>query len=229
MKYLFALFLVPVLSQASTVFDGYEAYYASLPDRMFQSKGIKLESYSVEGDDAIRFGWHGMAAGRQQKIEVREGQLKLNGRPLHLKLVKTFPDEIASQTDLDRGTTVYFSQHWTCLENTPSSASGSAVRHQAVYLIKHEGKKQETWKLPSLFASCVGIRLQEGLVHFDKAEYRYQDGQDEPLGLVFKEHIIQGNKFVATGSSRLATFVEPGNVYKFFVNPSGTSVLKQVE
>jgi hypothetical protein len=95
MKYLAALFLAPVLSQATTIFDGYEAYYASLPNRIFQSPGIKLEPYSVLGDDTTRFGWHGMAAGRQQKVEVRDGQLKLNGRPLALQLVKTFPDEVA--------------------------------------------------------------------------------------------------------------------------------------
>jgi hypothetical protein len=229
MKYLAALFLAPVLSQATTIFDGYEAYYASLPNRIFQSPGIKLEPYSVLGDDTTRFGWHGMAAGRQQKVEVRDGQLKLNGRPLALKLVKTFPDEVANNMDLDRGTIAYFEQNWTCVENTPSSASGTAVRHQAVYLIRHKGKKQEIWKLPSLFASCVGVRLQNNLVHFDKAEYRYQDEQEEPQGLVLKEYIIQGNKFVATGNRQLTNFVEPGNVYKFSVKTGTTPAVQKVE
>ncbi len=229
MKYLAALFLAPVLSQAATIFDGYEAYYASLPNRIFQSPGVKLEPYSVQGDDTSRFGWHGMAAGRQQRVEVRDGQLKLNGRSLPLKLVKTFPDEVASNMDLDRGTIAYFAQNWTCVENTPSSASGTAVRHHAVYLIKHQGRRQETWKLPSLFASCAGIRLQNGLVHFDKAEYRYEDGQDEPQGVVFNEYLIRGSNFVATGDSQLATFVEPGNVYKFSVKPGSSPVVQQLK
>ncbi len=212
-----ALFLAPVVPHAHTVFDGYEAYYNSLPNRVFQDQGIELQPYSLEGDEVVRYGWSGMAAGRPQKVEVREGQLKIDGRVLPTKRVKAFRDEVAHEADLGHGTTAYFSPGWICVENTPSSSSGTAVRHKAVYLIRQTDKKQEAWKLPSLFASCTGIRWQGKLPQFDKAEYRYLDGQDEPLGVVFKEYVIRGNKFVATGGTRSTTFVEPGNVYKFSV------------
>ena len=197
MKFLAALVLVPALGQAATVFDGHEAYYETLPNRLFR-----------------------VAAGRQQRIDVRDGQLKINGRVLSPKLVRAFRDEVVSNSDLGLGTTVYFSTGWVCVENTPASASGTAVRHKVVYLIKQSGKQQQGWKLPSLFASCTAIRIQKSQVQFDKVTYRYLDGQDEPQGVMFKGYAIQGNKFVALGSLRSSTFVEAGNVYKFSVEPN---------
>jgi hypothetical protein len=217
MKFLAALILLPALGQAATVFDGYEAYYETLPNRLFRDKGTELQTYSLEGDDVARHEWHGMAAGRQQRIDVRDGQLKINGRVLSPKRVRAFPDEVVSNSDLGLGTTVYFSTGWVCVENTPASASGTAVRHKVVYLIKQSGKQQQGWKLPSLFASCTAIRIQKGQVQFDKVTYRYLDGQDEPQGVMFKGYAIQGNKFVATGGERTSTFLEAGNVYKFSI------------
>lgn len=219
MKLLIALVLAPALSQAATLFDGYEAYYETLPNRLFQDKGKELQPYGLEGDDVARHEWHGMAGGRQQRVEVRDGQLKINGRVWGPKRVKAFPDEVVSNSDLGLGTTVYFSRGWVCVENTPASASGTAVRHKVVYLINPSGKQQQGWKLPSLFASCTAIRIQKGQVKFDKATYRYLDGQDEPQGVMFKGYAIQGNKFVALGSLRSSTFVEAGNVYKFSIEP----------
>lgn len=106
MKCLMAIFVTPVLVQAATVFDGYETYYESFPNRAFQGRGIQLQPYSLEGEDVMRYGWSGMAAGRQQKIEVCEGQLKINGRVLSTKLVKAFRDEVAHESDLGHGTTL---------------------------------------------------------------------------------------------------------------------------
>lgn len=217
MKFLAVLLFAPVIGQAATVFDGYEAYYATLPNRLFEGQGIELQPYSVEGDDRVRFGWQGSVNGRQKKIEVRNGVLKVNGRTLNRQRVKAFPDEIASESDLGIGTTAYFSAGWTCVENTPTSASGSAVRHKAVYLIKQTGRTQQAWKLPSLFASCTAIRFQYNLVTFDKVTYRYSDGQDEAQGIEFTEYRIKGNKFIATPNKRSVSFVDPGNVYKFSI------------
>lgn len=217
MKLLAVLLFAPVISQAATVFDGYEAYYATLPHRLFEGQGLELQPYSLEGDDRIRFGWQGTVNGRQKKIEVRDGLLRINGRTLNRQRVKAFSDEIPSDSDLGLGTTAYFAVGWTCVENTPTSASGSAVRHKAVYLIKQTGRTQQVWKLPSLFASCTAIRVQNNLVSFDKVSYRYSDGHDEPQGVEFTEYCIKGNMFIATPNKRSATFVDPGNVYKFSI------------
>lgn len=217
MKLLAVLLFSPVIAQAATVFDGYEAYYATLPNRLFKGQGVELQPYSLKGDAQVRFGWQGNVNGRQNKIDVRDGLLVINGRTLNRSRIKVFADEIASDSDLGLGTTAYFASGWTCVENTPSTASGSAVRHKAVYLIKQTGKTHKEWKLPSLFASCAAVRFQGNLVIFDKVTYRYSDGQDEPQGVEFTEYIIKDNKFVVTPSKRSATFVEPGNVYKFSI------------
>ncbi len=39
MKYFIALLMAPVLAQAAATFDGYEAFYASLPDTVFHGEG----------------------------------------------------------------------------------------------------------------------------------------------------------------------------------------------
>lgn len=215
MKYLFALLMAPVLAQAATMFDGYEAFYASLPDALFRGDGIQLQSYAVEGDDEMRYGWQGVAAGRQQTLEVRDGLLTINGRTLKRNRIQSFPGEAVGETDLGMGAVAYFSPNWICVENTSTSASGSAVRHRVVYLIKRDRRGYEAWKLPSLFAHCTSIRLKGKAVLVQEASYRYVDGKDEPEGLNFREFSLVKGRFNPTEVRRSITFVEPGNLYKF--------------
>ncbi len=215
MKYLIALLMAPVLAQAATTFDGYEAYYASLPDTLFHGDGIQLQPYAMEGDDEMRYGWQGVVAGRRQALEVRDGVLTINGRVLKRSRIQPFPGEAVGETDLGMGAVAYFSPNWTCVENTPTSASGSAVRHRVVYLIRRAAKGYEAWKLPSLFAHCTSIRVKGKEVLVQEASYRYVDGKDEPTGVVFRELSLTKGRFVPTDIRRSIIFVEPGNVYKF--------------
>ncbi len=215
MKYLFALLVAPALAQAAITFDGYEAFYASLPDTLFHGDGIQLQPYAMEGDDEMRYGWQGMAAGRRQTLEVRDGSLTINGRALKRSRIQPFPGEAVGETDLGMGTVAYFSPNWICVENTPTSASGSAVRHRVVYLIKRGTKGHEAWKLPSLFAHCTSIRVKGKEVLVQQVSYRYVDGKDESTGVIFSEFALRKAGFIPTGVKRSVTFVEPGNVYKF--------------
>lgn len=215
MKRFAPLLLVPTLASAGTVFEGYEAYYATLPGQLFTEKPIELQPYRVQGDQGGRLGWSGTAAGRSHKVEIRDGVLAIDGYVAKRRSVKAFSDEAVSDGDLGIGSTAYFSSAWACVENTPRSASGTAVRHKAVYLVRLTNTKPRAWKLPSLFAACRGVREQAGQIRFDKVEYRYPDGQDFPHGVSFREYAIQGGKFVPTDSVRTATFVEPDNVYRF--------------
>lgn len=221
MKYLIALLMAPVLAQAATTFDGYEAYYASLPDTLFHGEGIQLQSYAMEGDDEMRYGWQGVVAGRRQALEVRDGVLTINGRVLKRSRIQPFPGEAVGETDLGMGAVAYFSPNWTCVENTPTSASGSAVRHRVLYLIRRAAKGYEAWKLPSLFAHCTSIRLKGKEVLVLEASYRYVDGKDEPTGVVFREFSLTKGRFVPTEVTRSITFVEQGNVYKFNLDGFG--------
>lgn len=215
MKYLIALLMAPVLAQAATTFDGYEAFYASLPDTLFHGDGIQLQPYAMDGDDEMRYGWQGVVAGRRQALEVRDGVLTINGRVLKRSRIQPFPGEAVGETDLGMGAVAYISPNWTCVENTPTSASGSAVRHWVVYLIRGATKGYEAWKLPSLFAHCTSIRLKGKEVLVQEASYRYIDGKDEPTGVVFREYSLTKGRFGPTDVTRSITFVEPGNMYKF--------------
>lgn len=215
MKYLIALLMAPVLAQAATTFDGYEAFYASLPDTLFHGDGIQLQPYAMEGDDEMRYGWQGVVAGRRQALEVRDGVLTINGRVLKRSRIRPFPGEAVGETDLGMGTVAYFSPSWTCVENTPTSASGSAVRHRVVYLIRRGAKGYEAWKLPSLFAHCTSIRLKGKAVLVQEASYRYVDGQVDPTGVNFREFVLNKGRVTPTDVRRSITFVQSANLYEF--------------
>lgn len=215
MTYFGALLFLPALASAGTVFDGYEAYYATLPGQLFHGKNIDLQPYSLRGDKGVRFGWSGSVENHRHMIEIRNGMLAVDGHVLNPKSANTFPGEEVNAGDLGRGSTVYFAHAWVCVENIPQSSSGTAVRHKAVYLVQLANPKPQTWKLPGLFQACRGIREQASRTIFDKVEYRYQAEQDDPTGVLFKEYIIQGNSFISSGRSRSVSFTESGNVYKF--------------
>lgn len=216
MNYFVALLFLPTLALAAEVFDGYETYYSSLPNRLFLSSGVELEPFSLEGEQDIRYVWQGMAAGGRHKVELKEGKIILDGRTWLAKSIKAFPGEVVNAGDLGRGAVAYFAAGWACVENTPASASGTAVRHKSVYLLRL-GAKSRGWKLPSLFASCQGVRFLNGQVQFDKLEYRYQGDKDEPVGVLLNEYAIKSGRFVPLASKRFASFTEKGNVYRFYL------------
>ena len=106
-----------------------------------------------------------------------------------------------------------------CVEDQSSSASGTAVRHMSVYLIEMQLNRQVVaCKLPSLFASCLGVRLDalERPV-FDNADYIYPLEADLAVGIRLNEYVINKDKFVPTGHSVVLEFIEPENVWKFRV------------
>lgn len=220
MKLFGALLFLPALASAGTVFDGYEAYYVSLPGQLFHGKSIDLQPYSLRGEKGVRFGWSGIVENHRHVIEIRNGVLTVNGHVLNRKSVNAFPGEAVNDGDLGYGSAAYFAPGWVCVENVPQSSSGTAVRHKAVYLVQLTNPKPRAWKLPSLFQACRGIRQQASRTMFDKVEYRYQAKQDDPTGVLFKEYIIQGNALISSDRSRSASFTETGNVYRFSMDQS---------
>lgn len=215
MTYFGALLFLPALASAGTVFDSYEAYYAALPGQLFHGKSIDLQPYSLRGDKGVRFGWSGSVENHRHMIEIRNGVLAVDGHALNPKSVITFPGEEVNDGDPGHGSTAYFAPGWVCVENVPQSSSGTAVRHKAVYLVQLTNPKPRAWKLPSLLQACGGIRQQASRTMFDKVKYHYQAEQDDPIGVLFKEYIIQGNAFIPSDHSRSASFTEIGNVSRF--------------
>ncbi|AUH51788.1 hypothetical protein CXB49_13640 [Chromobacterium sp. ATCC 53434] len=205
---------LPSAAQADKLFDGYEAYYSTLPGQLFRGGSHGLAPFGSEGSEAVIYGWTGRDAGRPHAVELHDGWIKIDGKALRMRSVKAFPGEVINAEDLGRGAEAYFADGWACIEGTPPSASGTAVRHKSVYLIQLS-KQRQAWKLPTLFASCLGVRMKAGLPAFDKVQYRYQDGNDEPAGVSFTEYAIKGGMYVEAGNVCSAAFVEAGNVYKF--------------
>lgn len=234
MKALTLLFLLPALCLAAEgeIHDGYEAYYASLPGRLF-SKRARVDFFIVEKNETssvvdenakdseviddpkrrvnIRF------YPESQTFSIHLGAYRFNPRQ-----AIQFPGERIGYNSLGFETTAFLAPDWVCLEDTPSSASGTAARHQTVFLIEFpEKRRPQAWLLPSLFGSCAAIRMEHGQIRFDKVEYRYE--KDRLIGVSFHEYALRGKNFVKTNrAARNASFVESGNVYKFRLDHKAT-------
>jgi hypothetical protein len=198
MKAKICLFLCGVLINLSAwcqpVFDGYEAYYRT-------KNGI----FSADSSFAI--------AGGTSNIVV------LDGKRFALNRAYAFPKEPTS-VDLGHWAVAYRATSFACVEGQSASASGTAARYQSVYLVDlRKENRPFVYKLPSLFGTCVGVRLNARMEPlFDRAEYIYEKGGDQPVGVTLREYAIVKGKFETTGHFVAARFVELGNVYKFQVS-----------
>jgi hypothetical protein len=234
MKALALMLFLPalVLATEGAVHDDYEAYYATLPGRLF-SKQARVDFFIIEKNEisSVESADENLDIERgddpRRRIAVRfypashRFSVKIGAYPFNPRQATRFPGERSGDNSLDLGTIAFLAPDRVCLENTPSSASGTAVRHRSVFLIDFSKKRPQAWQLPSLFGTCAAVRMDHGQIRFDKVEYRYEkdaSGQDQgpPIGIAFHEYAIRGKKFVRTArAARNATFVEVGNVYRF--------------
>jgi hypothetical protein len=188
------LLLVGQLACARTVYDGYDAYYQT-------RKGIfrNAASLRIDGTRNAAVYW------QNQRIE--------------LKRAKPFPREFTVNDDVGSNAISFVNFPYACIEGQSSSASGTAVRHTSVYLLDARGGgKVRAYKLPSLFAACSEVRLdQAGRPLFFDADYVYAKGSESAVGATLREYMIDEREFVLTGHSVKTRFVEPENVWKFEV------------
>jgi hypothetical protein len=207
-----ALALTSVAVQAQT-FEGYDAYYASLPRPVFAQKGsIVLLSQWTNKGELLQL-WRGEKDGHD--VRLAGLTLKLDGRTLRLDRAVAFPRE--TPATLSSSATLYLAGEWGCLEGSPQGASGSATRHTFVYLL-NLGAKPGVVLLPTLFASCLGVRRDaQGSLLFDEATYVNEPGAELPTGVKFHEFRLDGTKFTDTGREVRARFPELVNVYRFEV------------
>ena len=178
---------------SQTVYDGYAAYHQTR-NGVFDG----VASFEIPGGT--------------RKI------VTLLGKRFALDRARAFPGE-HNEVDLGHAADAYRKSPFACVEGQSSSASGTAVRYQSVYLFDMRQKnKAMVYKLSSLFGACLGVRLDAQLRPlFDHAKYVYEEGSDLPVGLRLHEYVIANGKFEATGHAVTTRFVEPGNVYKFEV------------
>jgi hypothetical protein len=184
----------PLLAWPQTVYDGYKAYYAT-QNSLFTT--------------TIPFYFSGS----------RNSVVSWQGKRVDLARAKAFPGEFTVNDDLGSDAKAYENFPFACAEGQSSATSGTAVRHMSVYLMEIRLNRQVVvYKLPSLFASCLGIRLDAfKRPLFDNADYIYPPGADLPTGVKLDEYVIDKDKFVPTNHSVTLEFVEPENVWKFRV------------
>lgn len=184
----------PLLALSQTVHDGYEAYY-STQNNLFTTTTASHFSGS------------------------RDAVVHWQGKRIELARAKAFPGEFTVNDDLGSDAKIYEHRSFACIEGQSSSASGTAVRHRSVYLMEMQPNRQiATYKLPSLFASCLGVRLDAlNRPLFDSADYIYLPEMDQPTGVRLDEYVIDKGKFIPTYHFVALDFVEPENVWKFRV------------
>lgn len=183
-----------LLAWPQEVYDGYEAYYLA-QNNLFNT----TTSFHFAGSRNTVVFWR--------------------GRRIDLAKARAFPGEFTKNDDLGSDARAYENFPFACVEGQSSSASGTAVRHISVYLMEMRSNQQiVVYKLPSLFASCLSVRLNAfKRPLFDNAVYIYPSGADLPSGVRLDEYVIDKDKFSPTGHSVALEFMEPENVWKFRV------------
>jgi hypothetical protein len=184
----------PLLASSQTVYDGYEAYYQTQNSLFTTTTPLHFSG-------------------------SRNTVVSWQGKRIDLTRAKAFPGEFTVNDDLGPDAKAYEKFPFACVEGQSASASGTSVRHVSVYLMETLlNRRVVVYKLPSLFASCLDIRLdafKRPLI--DSADYIYPSGADLPTGVRLDEYVIDKEKFVPTGHSVALEFIEPDNVWKFRV------------
>lgn len=185
-----ALLLVLLNAQAQEprVFTSYEEFYASLPDRLFTGSGEDIA------------------------VSPRHG-VRIDGRRYSFQRTQAFPGESVYAEDLGRTATLYRSASHYCVDGV-GATSGTGSRHISVYLI--ERKSGRSYKLPSLFGSCLGIGRGDSVsVSFLQATIVNYRAAYDADGVSFGEHLLAAGRFSDSATRLELRFVEPGNFYRF--------------
>lgn len=199
----------------ANVFEGYDDFYSSLPSRLFSPADLRKVARGGLGEPAGDFWKFTLDGGAAHVLELRGPDVILDGRRIAAARAIRFEGEPPAPS-LGRTARVFANEEAVCVEGVPSSASGTAVRHVRVWLIKQPyGPQAQRFELPSLFASCLALSRDPDGIGFFKASYRWPEGQPEALGLTLTPWRLQGRRFVPAGEPRTTTFVEPGNLYRF--------------
>ncbi|MBO9689063.1 hypothetical protein [Roseateles chitosanitabidus] len=199
---------------APRIFEGYEAFYATLPDPLFKAEDARKRSPSGLGEPAGDF-WKWTAQGKPHVLQLTGPDAVIDGRRFPASRAQRFEGEDLAPA-LGRSATVYANDDAVCVEGVPGSASGTAVRHVRVTLITQPyGAAAKRFELPSLFASCQGLtRIEQG-IGFHRVSYRWPKSAPAPEGVTFDAFALKGETFVPLQQSVTATFVETDNVYRF--------------
>ncbi|SCK08498.1 hypothetical protein [Vogesella sp. LIG4] len=222
---LFLILLLPPVAWAGDVFHGYNAYYRYIGLPYFDPAYLMKANVLDEYQHGLRVRWRGVVHGRNREVVVKSGRFFVDGKALADSAISSFAGEAVNAGDLGRNTEVVSAGNLVCFQDTASSASGSAVRHKAVYLVI-VGARVKVFKLPSLFASCLGVLRKNNELKFLKAKYRFQSGSDIAVGVVFESYLLAHDlTYSKDGIQYYVKFIDPEDVYKFVDMSSGNDGL----
>ncbi|MBB3197168.1 hypothetical protein [Roseateles terrae] len=201
-------------STTARVYDGYDAFFLTLPSRLFDEADKRPHKVVGMNEPAGDF-WTWTSAGKAHVLEMREADALVDGRRLRAARATRFPGEFTAPA-LGSTARVYANDIAVCIEGVPGSASGTSVRHIQVSLILQPySPKARRYELAGLFAGCLSLtRVPEG-IGFLRGAYRWPEGAPSPLGVTMEQWRLQGATFVRTSQTWSMTFTEPDNVYRF--------------
>jgi hypothetical protein len=204
-----------------TVFKGYDAFYATLPDPLFTTADERtLDGLQSVDGQAFR-AWGGAPAHGARpmlgahRVEVLGPDIRIDGRNLPMARAVVFPGEDAAEVGADAR--LFVGARDVCLQGVAPTSSGTAQRHVHVRLVIDAfTSRARRYDLSSLFGSCLQLtRSGRGGVRFFAARYHASEEASQPDGIVFDGWQSHGGAFARTTASMRVVFAEPDDVYRF--------------
>jgi hypothetical protein len=219
--WLFAAVSITPAAEGDEVYDGYAAFYATLPRPLFAALDRRPLTRLVTAGGNYNLQWQGSLGdpARPLRVDIEGADIAINGRMLPAARSRAFPGETPTALG-DRARLYAAADGEFCVEGVAPSSSGTAGRHVHVTLMLLSAKsmRYERYELPSLFASCLGIwRDESRAVHFFDVRYLWPEGQPQAEGVRFVDHVIADGRMNPAGTVLQARFIEPDNVYRFSV------------
>jgi hypothetical protein len=204
-------------------YDGYDAFWKTLPDPLFTIADEKPldDPQSFEGQ-AFRAWGPILADGArpaagEHRVEILGSVVTIDHHAFPFTRAAAFPGEVSAEPGSDAR--LFVGLRDVCVQGTAPTSSGTAQRHVHVALVTDAFTAHaRRHDLPSLFGSCLALtRGANGDVRFPEGTYHVSaDGQAND-GVVFKTWLLRDGRFVKTGEALRIRFPDPGNVHRFSV------------
>ena len=193
---------------AGDVFYGYDAFYKTLPNRIFSEPSSPLPSRDTLGNmhDDETSDW----------IIADKNIVKINGQKF--KLTKAIPllNEPITERDVGRNPELYTQERYYCILGHNPTSSGTAWRYNSVYLIDRKTKK--IFKFPGLFSSCLSLGKDENqhITFFEAKIVNYRAAYDAD-GVELQEYVLKGKKVSKTSKIIRAKFINSDDFFQFTI------------
>jgi hypothetical protein len=232
MKYAILIFLFASGVIAEVILYDYSQYWQTFNNRVFNNEQKCKFNVTFKDNGKPTTEWNGdngaplsscnsAFSGKEYNITIdgEHGIIIINGVKVDTNASISYEEKLSGASEGMYGNFVYLANGYTCVEEYHPAISGKGARHRFVYLIDHGdlilSGKPIIYMLPTLFQSCLSIRKKGDIIYFDKVSYSYDEKSDYPIGVIFEEYSINGDKFKQTGARRGAYFPDADNVYKF--------------